>query len=96
MKKNSFGVTKKRCGIYYLTDGLDVIYVGCSRDVAKRVGEHARYIDFSQVFVDDCEVWEFRTKEAAGIREFDPILNVANTYGVGKGAKRLVVERERE
>src|SRR5688572_7732837 len=50
------GCKVKLCGIYYLTDGLDVLYVGKSTNVRARVKAHgAGDIDFSQVFVDECE-----------------------------------------
>jgi predicted GIY-YIG superfamily endonuclease len=67
------------CGVYYLTDGLDVLYVGASRNVEARIRQHARNIDFSQVFVDQCEPEQFPALEAKAIREFNPHLNVANT-----------------
>jgi len=65
-------------GIYYLTDGLDVIYVGQSTDIEARIRQHASVIDFSQVFVDECDLSELRDREAAAIREFNPPLNECN------------------
>ena len=67
------------CGVYYLTDGLDVLYVGASRNVEARIRQHARNIDFSQVFVDQCEADQLPVMEAKAIREFRPPLNEANT-----------------
>ncbi len=64
------------CGVYYLTDGLDVLYVGSSRNVEKRVRQHASGdIDFSQVFVEQCEPGELNDRECAAIREFNPPFN---------------------
>ena len=67
------------CGVYYLTDGLDVIYVGCSINVERRIQHHASTIDFSQVFVDQCEPHQLRDLEAKAIREFNPPLNEQST-----------------
>lgn len=62
-------------GVYYLTDGLDVLYVGSSTNVEARVKKHASRIDFSQVFVDQYDEHELKDKEAAAIKEFKPPLN---------------------
>ena len=63
------------CGVYYLTDGLDVLYVGASRNVEQRIRQHASKIDFSQVFVDQCKPEELGDMECAALREFNPPLN---------------------
>jgi predicted GIY-YIG superfamily endonuclease len=68
------------CGVYYLTDGLDVIYVGASANVERRIQEHASRIDFAQVFVDQCEPDQLPVLEARAIREFRPPLNEANAH----------------
>ena len=69
------------CGVYYLTDGLDVLYVGASRNVERRIRRHQldNRIDFSQVFVDQCAPDQLPVMEAKAIREFNPPLNEANT-----------------
>lgn len=67
------------CGVYYLTDGLDVIYIGASLNVERRIKEHTSRIDFAQVFVDQCEPHELASLEGKAIREFNPPLNEANT-----------------
>ncbi len=54
----------KTTGVYYLTDGLDVLYVGKSVNVERRIRSHASRIDFSQVFVDRCE--GFRAERIRG------------------------------
>ena len=69
------------CGVYYLTDGLDVIYVGSSINVEQRIRSHTT-IDFSQVFVDQCDKSELLDREAAAIREFNPPLNERNALGL--------------
>jgi predicted GIY-YIG superfamily endonuclease len=67
------------CGVYYLTDGLDVLYVGASRNVEARIRKHASSIDFAQVFVDQCSPDQLPVLEAKAIKEFRPPLNEANT-----------------
>jgi len=71
---------KKICGIYYLVDyvenGVSVVYVGASKDVRKRVGQHVLNQDmiFCDVFVDPCEESELEEREAVAIAEFRPVL----------------------
>ncbi len=67
----------KTIGVYYLTDGLDVLYVGKSVNVEKRVRQHqgAQSIDFSQVFVDRCEASQLNELEAKAIARYDPPFN---------------------
>ena len=63
-------------GIYYLSDGLDVLYVGQSRDVASRVSNHrSKGLDFAGYFVDQCPESELDAREVAAITEFKPRLN---------------------
>ena len=67
------------CGVYYLTDGLTVLYVGASVNVEARVRQHSQSdIDFSQVFVDQCTPDQLRDLECAAIREFKPPFNEMN------------------
>lgn len=61
-------------GVYYLTDGLDVLYVGQSSNVERRIAEH-RTIDFSAVFVDECKPEDLRWLECEAIRRYKPPLN---------------------
>lgn len=64
------------CGVYYLTDGLDVIYVGASRNVEGRLWSHfIRGIDFSQVFVDECAPADLDRLEGEAITKYDPPAN---------------------
>ncbi len=65
----------KTIGVYYLTDGLDVLYVGKSVNVERRIRSHASRIDFSQVFVDRCEVSQLNALEAEMIARYDPPFN---------------------
>jgi excinuclease UvrABC nuclease subunit len=68
---------KKTCGVYYLTDGLDVLYVGASKNIEVRLQAHTRAgIDFSQVFVDQCEPHEFNDLEHKAIQRYNPPCNV--------------------
>ncbi len=66
----------KTIGVYYLTDGLDVLYVGKSVNVEQRIRSHASRIDFSQVFVDRCEASQLNALEAEAIAKYQPPLNV--------------------
>jgi len=62
-------------GVYYLWDGAQVLYIGASINVERRLRQHRRNIDFSGYFVDKCEESELRDREATAIREFKPKLN---------------------
>lgn len=73
----------KTCGVYYLTDGLDVLYVGASTNVEARVKAHARGdIDFSQVFVDRCEPKDLRELECEAIKRYRPPFNEVGRGGI--------------
>lgn len=66
------------CGVYYLWDGAEVLYVGQSTDVARRISEHRNHergLDFAGYFVDECPAADLAVREATAIREFKPILN---------------------
>ncbi len=67
----------KTIGVYYLTDGLHVLYVGKSVHVEQRVRQwqYSQQIDFSQVFVDRCEASQLNELEAKAIAEYDPPFN---------------------
>ncbi len=65
-------------GVYYLTDGLDVLYVGKSLNVPRRIARwRSTDVDFSQVFVDQCEAHELNALEASAIARYQPPLNVS-------------------
>lgn len=65
------------CGVYYLTDGLDVLYVGASRNIWQRLrGWRSKDIDFSQVFVDRCKPEELEQLEREAIRRYDSPFNL--------------------
>lgn len=67
----------RTCGIYYLTDGLDVLYVGQSTNVEKRITQHASGdIDFSQVFVNQCKPHQLNDLECKAIKRYDPPFNI--------------------
>jgi len=64
-------------GVYYLWDGASVVYVGASRNVERRIRQHAsRDLDFSGYFVDTCELEKLNELEARAIAEFRPKFNV--------------------
>jgi excinuclease UvrABC nuclease subunit len=80
------------CGVYYLWDGECVLYVGASRDVERRLSQHAHNdVPFIQAFYDECAERELLDREAAAIREFRPKLNVLNTC-VHKCHKRKTIK----
>ena len=60
----------------YVENGVSVVYVGASKDVRKRVGQHVLNQDmiFCDVFVDECEESELEEREARAIAEFRPVL----------------------
>jgi predicted GIY-YIG superfamily endonuclease len=65
------------CGVYYLTDGLDVLYVGASIDLERRIMEHSsRDIDFSQVFVDQCDPSDLERLECEAIKRYESPFNI--------------------
>jgi len=66
----------KRCGVYYLFDGQYVIYIGSTRDLASRISQHrSTHLDFAGFFFDPCPPDCLLDREAAAIREFNPLLN---------------------
>jgi excinuclease UvrABC nuclease subunit len=70
------------CGVYYLTDGLDVLYVGASHNVEERVVMWAsKDIDFSQVFVDRCNPEDLDRLECEAIKRYDPPFNIVRGRG---------------
>jgi len=69
---------KKICGIYYLWDGAEVIYIGKSTDVRHRISAHrSDRFDFAGYFVDECSPEELFEREAEAIAEFMPRYNVS-------------------
>jgi len=65
------------CGVYYLTDGLDVLYVGASTNVEQRIAAwQSRDIDFSQVFVDQCDPDQLDALECEAIKRYNPPFNI--------------------
>src|SRR5438128_2391324 len=76
---------KKTCGIYYLTDGLDVLYVGKSTNVEARIAQwRSNDIDFSQVFVDKCQPQQLDRLECEAIRRYDPPFNIVGRSKEGE------------
>lgn len=63
------------CGVYYLWDGAEVLYIGSSRNVEKRISQHRSRLDFAGYFVDECHTSELREREAKAIAEFNPKYN---------------------
>lgn len=70
------------CGVYFLLDGEDVVYVGQSRDVLYRITQHRRNppIPFTSVAWYPVPRGSLDSTEAALIRRFNP---PGNRYGVG-------------
>ena len=65
------------CGVYYLTDGLDVLYVGASENIEQRLTSWRHSdIDFSQVFVDECDPSELMDRECEAIKRYNPPFNI--------------------
>ncbi len=63
------------CGVYYLLDGVTVLYVGSSKNIARRLSQHKRNINFDLYCYDECEESELLSREAEAIKQFHPILN---------------------
>jgi hypothetical protein len=63
-------------GVYYLWDGSEVLYIGASVNVERRIAQHASSgLDFAGYFCDQCAADELQDRESAAIREFRPALN---------------------
>jgi hypothetical protein len=69
----------KKCGVYYLSDGADILYIGSSRDVDRRVKEHRRAMDmdFAGYFYDEHPPEKLREEKQKAIDEFRPAYNYA-------------------
>lgn len=70
-------------GIYFLIKNNEVVYVGQSLDVERRIGQHrtGRKIDFDLVFIIACLPSELNQLEARYIRALKTPLNMTDPMG---------------
>ncbi|MDE1545956.1 GIY-YIG nuclease family protein [Dechloromonas agitata] len=79
---------EKTCGVYFLVKEERIIYVGKSRDVYKRIGQHEKTKQFDRITVIECSERDVDRLELIYIEKFKPILNVLGK--AGKTASSLV------
>jgi len=63
------------CGVYFLLLGDEIVYVGKSANVHKRIHEHARAFKFDAVAIEPCEPFEASMIEVVYLAKFRPINN---------------------
>lgn len=65
------------CGVYFLVEGDEIVYVGQARDIMFRLAHHAKSEKvFSKYTFIECDVEELNEIEAAYIVKFAPRYNV--------------------
>ncbi len=90
------------CGVYFLCDGDEVIYVGSSINVYSRISDHQRERDrgyanskpFNRVHFLKCEASELEQLENKYIEEFKPRCN--GRHSNGKLVKQVGPRRSNE
>lgn len=75
--------TESYCGIYFLINGHTIVYVGQSKNVIRRIGQHNDK-DFDRFAWVLCQPSDLDKLEVAYIAKFNPPLNVmhANRQGI--------------
>ena len=71
------------CGIYFLIEDNEIVYIGKSIDVKKRLKQHADYSEklFNRIFFVQCDKNELNKLEAYYILKFRPKYNIAIPRG---------------
>jgi predicted GIY-YIG superfamily endonuclease len=64
-----------KCGIYFLIKGKEIVYVGQSIHIPRRLKEHRKGKDFNRIFFIKCRPGDLDDLEKYYIREFVPRLN---------------------
>jgi len=65
----------KFSGIYFLVKDFEIIYVGQSVNVSRRIIEHLKSKNFDSFFAIDCKSTGLNDFEAHYIAKFSPVLN---------------------
>jgi hypothetical protein len=77
--------------VYHLLLGDEVIYVGKSKSILSRLGDHARNKAFTEVILHECDSEdEMNNREAFDIHHLSPVFNKA-----GLPKKDEVIDRNR-
>jgi len=71
---------KQICGVYFLIEDDDIVYVGQSINIDARVGQHHTTKTFSFVAYVECQQEKLLALEALYIHKFDPPLNGGGGY----------------
>lgn len=66
---------RKICGIYFLKQGDEIVYVGKSVNVHKRVWAGHRDKVFDDYDIEECSREELRKREVCWIRKLEPLYN---------------------
>lgn len=86
------------CGIYFLVQGTEVLYVGQSQSILLRIGGHVAYCPrkFNRVLFIPVTADALDAEERKWIEHFDPPLNKTGTRSNGPESEtrvRRVMER---
>ena len=64
------------CGVYFLIKDDEIVYVGKSRNVYKRITTHTMLFDFDRVTILEMDDIHCRDAEAIYIQDIRPRLNI--------------------
>lgn len=68
--------TDRMCGVYFLMQGDEIVYVGQSRDIYSRISHHLRNITCDKITAIPCPEEKLNSLELLYIRKFSPRYNV--------------------
>jgi hypothetical protein len=68
-------ILRRRRGIYFLLKSGEVVYIGKTEDVTRRLGDHINVKNFDQAFFAPVDSGDLSLFELAMIRIFQPALN---------------------
>lgn len=72
---------RRLCGVYLLIKNEEIVYVGQSINVDRRVKDHATHKSFDRVALVPCQREKLIPLEADYIRVFNPRLNIVRPMG---------------
>jgi len=77
------------CGVYFLISGDDIVYVGRSKSIHRRIREHVsdKTKEFDSFCIMECEYYESRRLEIVYIGKFNPRYN--KDLRIHRGIPRL-------
>jgi hypothetical protein len=73
----------KTCGIYFLINNNEIVYVGQSINIHQRLQKHLYEKQFDKINIIPCERFELNRMESLYINKFKPKLNVAGINNAG-------------